>query len=65
MKGSRNMGKVSGSKDGHTWEEMSRTDNNSAVDRFGNKRAIRNLQLLKQWCAQKISELAPQDTGNE
>lgn len=48
---------VKGSKDGCTWEEMSRKDQNSAHNRFSDQQAIKNLTLLKKWCEEKIIEL--------
>ena len=48
---------IKGSKDGSTWEEMSRKDQNLAHNRFSDQQTIKNLTLLKKWCEKKIIEL--------
>ena len=53
----KEMTNIKGSKDGCTWEEMSRKDQSLAHNRFSDQQAIKNLTLLKEWCEEKIIEL--------
>ncbi len=50
----KEMTNIKGSKDGCTWEEISRKDQNLAHNRFSDQQAIKNLTLLKEWCEEKI-----------
>ena len=51
------MTNVQGSKDGGTWEEVTRQGQTAEYNRFSNQQYIKNLTLLKEWCERKIEEL--------
>ena len=55
------MLKNKGSKDGLTWEERIRKEDNSKFNRFSNRQYIKNLKILSKWCDKKIKELSQID----
>ena len=52
------MIKDKGSKDGLTWEERVRKEDNSNLNRFSNRQYIIHLKMLSKWCEKKIKELS-------
>lgn len=59
------MANLKGSKDGHTWEEVIRKEQNSGYSRFSDQQVIKNLTLLMKWCEDKIIELTEKKIRDE
>ena len=47
-----------GSKDGNTWEEQQRKGEYGDEVRFGDLHTLNCLMITRQWCDQKIDEVA-------
>ena len=59
------MANIKGSKDGCTWEEMTRKNQSLTHNRFSDHQAIKNLTLLKEWCEEKIMALTEKQKQSE
>jgi len=49
--------KVKGSKDGQTWEEGQRVNKSGELNRFSEVQTLKNLEIMRDWCEEKILEL--------